>query len=165
MDIRSASEKLKLFNDFIEENQAPFEMVDLANHLGIRVYSVDWPNTDRANGRIFRDPVQGGLSGYAILVNRNHNRARRRFTIAHEIAHYILHENQIGDGVNAPGLDRSLVPEQIEVEANQLAEKILMPQNLVREKFDGGMTALDDLANKFDVSLGAMAITLSKIYK
>lgn len=158
-------EKLKRFNDFISENQAPFELVNLANYLGIKVYSVDWPNTKEANGRIFRDSKHGGTAGYAIIVNRNHSRQRRRFTIAHEISHYILHESKIGDGINAPGLDRSLVSEQIEVEANQFAERILMPAHLVRQAYDDGMTGLDNLAAKFDVSLHAMAITLAKLYR
>lgn len=40
-----------------------------------------------------------------------------------------------------------------------------MPAHLVRQAYDDGMTGLDNLAAKFDVSLHAMAITLAKLYR
>jgi Zn-dependent peptidase ImmA (M78 family) len=62
-------------------------------------------------------------------------------------------------------LHTNLPQERIEVEANQFAERILMPAHLVRQAYDDGMTGLDNLAAKFDVSLHAMAITLAKLYR
>src|SRR3546814_4029407 len=56
---------------------------------------------------IRKDAERGGESGFAIYVNGSHPRVRRRFSIAHEIAHFALHRNLIGDGVTDDAMYRS----------------------------------------------------------
>ena len=48
------------------------------------------------------------FSGYAIFVNKGDRyKTRQRFTIAHKIAHFILHREAIGDGIVDDALYRS----------------------------------------------------------
>ena len=74
-----------------------------------------------------------GEAGYKIAVNVHHHFFRRRFTIAHELAHFILHREQIGDGITE---DLMLRSEQMSIEAeweaNSLAAAILMPRKLMK---------------------------------
>lgn len=144
------------------QKAAPVETIALAEDLGVSVYYVDWP--DSMSGKIERDPQRGGKSGYAIFVNGNHHPNRRRFTIAHELAHLILHEEEIGDGIFDDALYRSGLPRRMEVEANRLAADILMPWHLLNAAMDGGDYSVEELAASFGVSNSSMSIRLAVPY-
>ena len=140
------------------QEAAPVSVHTIARELGIRVYLVrKWPKV--ISGQILQDRQRGGSSGYAIFTNANHPRTRRRFTIAHEIAHFVLHRFLIGDGIQHDALYRSGLSDQIEREANRMAADILMPWRLVDEVIDG-LDTVDELANVFEVSRSAMSIRL-----
>ncbi len=107
---------------------------------------------------------------YIIRVNRHEARNRQRFTIAHELAHFLLHKNIIDsspDGIKDNVLYRSGEPEHIEFEANRLAANIVMPMELVRQAlqvdFNGMVTeaTIEALAARFQVSKAAMEIRFS----
>lgn len=138
---------------------APVQTVPLAQDLGVNVYHVpNWPND--LSGKIMRSVEHGGHSGYAIYVNQAHHPNRRRFTTAHEIAHFILHQEAIGDGIADDGLYRSRLSNSMEAQANRLAADILMPWHLLNPYIDGGTTSVDRLAQIFGVSQSAMSIRL-----
>ena len=156
--MKSVTEKLRILNDYISDQELPIKVLPLARHLGIKVYSAPWP--DEISGRIQRDDKRGGESGFAIFVNKNHPEVRRRFTVAHEIAHYVLHERLIGDGVFDDALYRSGLPHKEEVQANALAADILMPRSLVRKMQGEHGDDVTKLAKIFNVSETAMSIRL-----
>lgn len=64
----------------------------LANRLGLKIFYVELP-LDEDAGLIF-DPSLGSDSGYSILVNAHMPIGRQKFTIAHEIGHFVLHRNE-----------------------------------------------------------------------
>lgn len=141
------------------QQHAPVQMIPIAEDLGIKVYRVlGWPDT--VSGRIFRSEERGGDSGFAIEVNASHHENRRRFTIAHEIAHYVLHYNDIGDGLYDDALYRSGLSNYKEVQANQWASRILMPDHLVRQAIMQFGENVVELARVFGVSTTAMSIKL-----
>ena len=74
-------------------------------------------------------PSESSPSGYIIRVNRHENKFRQRFTVAHEISHFLLHRDRIADGITDNVLYRSGLPNDIETQANKLAADILMPQH------------------------------------
>ena len=134
-------------------------------------------------GHIARDfgvPVKAstlpaGISGeirpagnsFEIKVNRHDSRTRQRFTVAHELAHFLLHRDQIGSGVTDDALYRSSLSDSREAEANRLAAEILMPRDSVREALGsvGGtiQERVTALAEMFGVSEAAMAIRVEQI--
>lgn len=139
------------------QKNAPIETIPLARELGMNVYKVDdWD--DDISGKIQKDDKLGGGSGYAIFVNGKHSVERRRFTIAHEIAHFILHTPLIGDGIFDDALYRSNQSHFIETEANQMAADILMPLSLIKNEYEKGATSIEKLAKIFNVSPAAMKI-------
>lgn len=88
------------------KNQVPVPIVALAEDLGIQVFkSSGWP--PGVAGKIQKSKEYGGASEYAIFVNSDHSEPRRRFTIAHEIAHYVWHREEIGDGIYDLGTYRN----------------------------------------------------------
>lgn len=141
----------------------PVKLGQLANELGVNI-KVSSMNTG-VSGQIMR---QG--DNYIIRVNRHEARERQRFTIAHELAHFLLHKSIIDsspDGIKDNVLYRSGEPERIEYEANRLAADIVMPmalvQKVLQDEFDGVVTeaTIESLAARFQVSKAAMEIRLS----
>lgn len=146
------------------QKTAPVQTIDIAEDLGIKVYKVDgWPNN--LSAMIRADEERGGSSGYAIYVNGDHPRVRRRFSIAHEIAHFALHRNLIGDGITDDAMYRSNMSNAVEAQANRMAADILMPWHLIREAMDNGINNVEALAKHFDVSKSTMSIQLGVPYE
>jgi hypothetical protein len=138
--------------------QAPVDVTALAGALGIKVWEKPLVNI---SGMVAPDPHNGGTSGYSIYVNSTDSETRRRFTIAHEIAHFLLHRNkdtkEFKDNIQyrSPGMS-----DELEAQANRLAADILMPRRLIRQLLDQGVTQPNDLAKKLGVSARAMEIRL-----
>lgn len=113
-------------------------------------------------------PDQSARAGFAIRINRHDPDPRQRFTVAHEIGHYLIHRDQIGQGIVDDVLYRSTLSDRREAEANRLAADILMPDHLVAEWLDRARALnVEDiplyLADRFRVSEAAMKIRLGLI--
>lgn len=142
------------------QNQAPVPVVGIARELGLDVYAArNWPDT--LSGMIKR--ADDGT--YDIYVNASHAKTRRRFTIAHEIAHYVLHRDSIGNGITDDALYRSGLSNRQEAHANRFAADILMPWSLLDSLIDNGTTDIVVLAGIFSVSRSAMSIRLGVPYE
>jgi Zn-dependent peptidase ImmA (M78 family) len=142
------------------QQSAPVDVVKMAEALGVRV----WELSDlepHISGKLFKDPTNGGPSGYSIGVNAKEAFVRKRFTVAHELAHFILHRNRIKTELVDDTMYRSgLVSSAEEVEANKMAAFILMPLKLVKQLMDNGIKDVDMLAKILQVSGSAMRIRL-----
>lgn len=109
-----------------------------------------------------------GPDGYIIRVNRHDSPGRQRFTVAHELAHFLLHKQYIGTGITDDALYRSNQSSRIEAEANRLAADIVMPTTPVRQAAEelsrAGVVDLSTaLAERFGVSTAAMSIKLAGV--
>ena len=141
-------------------NQIPVKVGALASALGLRVVLATLPMN--ISGLI--QPDENG--NFVIKVNRFESKERQRFTIAHEIAHYLLHRDRINAGIVDSVLYRSKLSSKIEAEANKLAADIVMPNEAVFAAMSRlprpiSEHAIADLANSFEVSRQAMAIRVS----
>ena len=141
------------------QQRIPVDVKSLAQDLGATVrYVYGWP--DDTSGVIRVDGRNGGSGGYSIQVNGDHHPNRQRFTIAHEIAHIVLHKHLIGEGITTNGLYRSGLSNTVEWAANRAAGNILMPRAKIKELLDQGVESVDELAIRFGVSRSAMSIQL-----
>lgn len=138
----------------------PVDVIAIAEEIGLPVYEDD-AMPDNISGMLLKNAELGGSSGYCVIVNASHHINRKRFTVAHEIAHYILHRDEIGDEVKDNALYRSHLSNAIEAQANKFAADILMPWDLVN-RMTSNLLSQDvaSLARKFQVSQSAMAIRL-----
>ncbi len=146
----------------IEANQKhwPVLTIPIARKLGLRVYRMSgWPQD--VSGLIRRDEDDGGKSGFAIYVNADHAETRRRFTIAHELGHFVLHRELIGDGIVEDALLRAQgLSNRVEAQANRFAADLLMPRHLLDAAHREGIVTIPELARAFKVSKDAMSIRL-----
>jgi Zn-dependent peptidase ImmA (M78 family) len=96
-----------------------------------------------------------------ITINSKHNQERQRFTIAHEIGHYLLHYRSTDKGF----LDTTLytfqdkITNKIEAEASRFAAALLMSSDVIQDELTQ-VSDLYDLANRFKVFPAAMQIRL-----
>lgn len=128
-------------------------------------------------------PLEQSSGGkrWAIVVNAAHPRTRKRFTMAHELAHLILHEYttpHADRGYKLRFRDSRSADGSIaeEIEANQFAAELLMPRDLVLKRVsalgleyasydedDSSAAAITQLAKEFDVSKAALSVRLSNL--
>lgn len=108
------------------------------------------------------------------MVNHTHPEARKRFTLAHELGHYLLHRRNTNLFVDEVAvLYRSGYSDtgtgRMEVEANVFAAELLMPEKVLREhlKSDPSVAQSDEairkLARRYDVSSAAMKYRLRQL--
>lgn len=103
-----------------------------------------------------------------IKVNRHDSKERQRFTIAHEISHFLLHKDRIGDGIIDDVLYRSCLSDELEAQANRLAADIVMPWTLIKRSLDRINAEkleqkIEIIANEAEVSVIAMKIRFGKL--
>ena len=139
------------------QQRAPVDVYAVAEELGIPV-GKDSDLGDSA-GKICRENTP---SGFAIYVNPRDSRRRQRFTVAHELAHFLLHADLIGDGIVDNAMFRSKMSDYQERQANRLAADILLPKNAVKTAYRH-TKGLAPLADMFDVSVDAMKIRLKEL--
>lgn len=103
-----------------------------------------------------------------IRINRHDIKARQRFTLAHEIAHFLLHRDKIGDGITDDILYRSSLSDALEAQANRLAADIIMPWFLLKKGLECRTDCkieekIEQIAIEAEVSPTAIKIRLGKI--
>lgn len=164
---RAAAEKLI---ESLGVQAAPVNVEQIAAALNLRVIVEDLG--DDVSGLL----VSRGRSA-GIAVKRGDAPVRRRFTIAHEIGHFVLgHHVQRKSFVHADqhhqvvyrskSASQGLDP--VEIQANQFAASLLMPAKLVRDHVDRLQKPLQEadvtaLAREFRVSEQAMTIRLTTL--
>lgn len=152
--------------------EAPVQVEQIALRLGLQVEHA-----------LLGDEVSGLLviqdENGMIGVNASHAPVRQRFTIAHEIGHFLLHRKQMPvfidkqffkpyfaafrDSSSAAGEDR------LEIEANAFAAALLMPATFVRSAIAelrvniADDEAIDELAKRFLVSRQAMTFRVANL--
>lgn len=121
-----------------------------------------------------------GNKKYKISIKENDHYYRKRFTMAHECGHFLLHRELIGNGINDNKAYRTkdvgtyhntlILPEH-ETEANKFAASVLMPMEVIKaiaddlKIVDSKNPTNDDiknLAKKLKVSEQALKIRLGK---
>jgi Zn-dependent peptidase ImmA (M78 family) len=152
-------------------HSAPVAVADLANSLGVEVRFQ--PAETTLSGFLVRDPNQQ----HAVIgVNRTHHWKRQRFTIAHELGHFLLHNQErvhvdrteqgllvkLRNQNSSTGLDVE------EKEANLFAAELLMPMTFLQADLEA-YTAIDlldeevlkPLADLYQVSTQALTFRLA----
>lgn len=145
----------EIVNSFL--NRAPVDLDGMATRLGITV------KYDRAMAANLSGSIGRVRDGYEITVNASDPAVRQRFTLAHEIAHFLLHRDLLDHLVADDRMYRSGLSNVFERQANKLAGELLMPANLVRLAYSAGGSEAARLAFLFRVSDQAMQIRLREL--
>jgi len=146
----------------------PVDVERLAKRLGLRV--VEEKLEGEISGMLYRDGERA-----VILINQDDAPVRKRFSMAHELGHYHLHESssvfvdrrvRFRDSTSSQGIFKE------EIEANSFAAELLMPESFVLQetvRLRGRRFPLSDeelieeLAKRFQVSRQAMEVRLANL--
>lgn len=160
-----AKQKAREVLDELGVVEAPVDAEKIARLLGAQVKRED-DFDDDFSGMVYR--ADGNI---VIAVNRSHSPKRQRFTLAHEIAHLLLHEDEAlhVDGAILGQRDplASEGTSDKEIEANHFAAHLLMPDHFLARDLRGRHFDIQDdglvktLADKYRVSVQAMALRLA----
>lgn len=162
----------------------PIPVEQIAHHLNIKVQYAAFD--DDLSGLIYREETDSGKEIVTIIgINSAHPPRRRRFSLAHEIGHFVLGHLKRA-GFETLHIDRKFAclprngrssegTNSLEIEANGFAAALLMPANQLREdfkKFKADSIECFDyeddelasaLAKRYNVSLQAMIIRLTRL--
>lgn len=147
----------------------PIDVEEIARVLNIEIKKSPYDGEKGVSGVLIRDSSKN-----IIGVNTTDNEHRQRFTMAHEIGHFLLHAgNQIyvdrkynvnfRDKKSGEGTDNE------EIEANTFASMLLIPDNFLLKdlrKNDTDILNTKDikfLADRYNVSPEAMSLRLSRV--
>jgi len=150
----------------LKKTKGRIDVIDIANSLGIKVYStkkIQYPSMIAHNKE---------TGYYEIYFNENEKKTRNRFSIAHEIAHYILHKSKIIEFGVVGRENLCSLSSSEELEADKLAAEILMPCSCVNEFMEHNEITRDvkieldmikKVAKEFETSLLATIMRLREL--
>ena len=161
--IEERTENLLIENNFLKTG---FDVSKLIKKLNVELV-----------GKNFEGDVSGLFvmtdNKAVISFNKNEDPKRIRFTMAHELGHYILHSKEQPFFIdkspkvmyrNAASTTGDVLKER---EANAFAAALLMPKVLIDEEISNCPTGTDDvikhLAKNFKVSEQAMSFRMSNL--
>lgn len=133
----------------IDPIQMPIEIIVRSKNIILKEEDIGG-----SDGRIL---IHGDMA--VITINSNISfEAKKRFTIAHELGHYLLHREKTklfnDDEISLTHWYYSNYGKE-EMEANEFASELLMPSNLFSEECKGKIfdpRVIDYLAQRFQVS-------------
>jgi Zn-dependent peptidase ImmA (M78 family)/DNA-binding XRE family transcriptional regulator len=148
-------------NELLEKagaaDKAPINVHALAKRCGVLVLERSFP--DPLSGLVFAHD-----DGAVIGVNSEHPSTRQRFSVAHELGHYLLSHHELAPDEARLHIDISegAPPSynwRAERVANEFAADLLMPRRLLTEEFKRRPKPAA-LADRFEVSELAMGYRL-----
>ena len=135
---------------------APVNIWALAEYLGLEVQKEAMD--DEMSGYL---EFRGGR--WVAGVNSLHHQNRQRFTLAHEIAHFLLHRQEQEKFVDELFTRRVGSRDAKELQADAFAAELLVPEKSIRSKISSGITSISDLASFFGVSNQALRYRAEKL--
>lgn len=137
-------------------NEPPVSVSEIASHLGFSVVPFNFPDYISA---VIRIEDKRKIIG----VNESHPKTRQRFSIAHELGHYVSghedfsHRKRTFIDPEKRFLDLSYRDER---EADEFAAELLMPEFMLRKDVLEEHLDTPTLARRYGVSEQAMWIQL-----
>lgn len=132
------NEAQKKADEILSENlvtEPPVKVIDIARNYGLLVKEVDLGSFGpRIAG--FIDPKQE-----VIYVNKKDSAAKQAFTVAHELAHWLMHQKELHSEPNKYAvLYRSPLGkpqnDPVEKQANAFAARLLVPKDMLEKYKD-----------------------------
>ena len=119
-----------------KKGEVPVKIIAICKNMGFSVYQQDLPHDIcgyiMINGEL-KDKFQ---TDRIISVNSGESNKRRRFTVAHELGHFLFDfdPNQSIQYFNKFEIDHAK-GDRVEGRANRFAAELLMPENLIKKKY------------------------------
>jgi Zn-dependent peptidase ImmA (M78 family) len=169
--MKASSTAVKQAKRLLAQAGINFETMDVTKDCSIDVEKVATKLKIKIVLHLFEKNISGVFfkkdGNLFIGVNETHGEKRNRFTIAHEIGHYLLHSSDAlhyDDQTKLPLAEAYFRAENVdnpnEREANHFAAELLMPGELIERCIQANIKSTRELAVRFKVSEQAMTYRL-----
>lgn len=142
--------KVKDILNKLDIYEPPIQIEKIANFFSLKI--IYYPE--------FPDSISGTMAKEEMLIgiNSNHHPNRQRFTIAHELGHYILgHDDlKIIDDTFDKNTDK-------EKEANKFAAELLIPEYFLKKDIKEKSWDIPSLSQRYKVSEQVMTIRIMNL--
>ena len=149
------------------------EIYKHAEHWGLETNPLDVEGVIKKFGiKLVREEMDVDLSGYiekrhdtwVIGINKYQTPRRQRFTLAHELAHFLFDRASLETGRHTDSIMlRSEDLNSVEQRANEFAADLLMPKEQFHAKVTAGIRDVSELSEQFDVSEAAIRYRAYKL--
>lgn len=131
----------------------PIDVNQLAIELGFIVDTQELPNEDSAYCSLERK---------IIILNSSHHPHRQRFSLGHELGHYMLKHNDERNIPTEEGETEKERKKRFEKEADYFSGCILMPETEFKKAFKSGCNS-QILSKQFNVSQDALWVRIGQL--
>lgn len=134
------------------------DLLQIAERIGLRIQEVD---SEGFEGSLVR--ALDGPKGIVAVKQSIRENSRKRFTIAHEIGHYLIPSHRTLENVCSGEVVESWRKglSKPELEANEFAVELLLPARVVRDPLrlkDPSLHTISKVASQFETSLTATTL-------
>ncbi len=104
-------------------------------------------------------------NSWVIYINKYENEYRKRFTLAHELGHFISHKDNYASGaiIKDQIFFRDENTDEKEQQANNFAAELLMPEDEFKNFIEKGDNTILKLADRFQLSTAAVRYRAYKL--
>lgn len=158
--LEELTSEILLNNDMYK---VPVDVIKIASTNDIKVYEGDLEKKISGAIRYKKEENE-----FEILVNKNDIKTRQRFTVAHELGHYFLHQDFLkSEEIHVDIMYRAIEKNKVEIEREREREKevdyfagaLLMNKTLLEKAYREN-NSIKELAEIFNVSVSAMTVRL-----
>ena len=134
--VESAKNAAKLILKESGKNDTPVKIIEICKMMGFSVYKQELPREICGYIMINGELKDKFPTDRIISVNSNESNKRRRFTVAHELGHYLFDFDPTKSiqYFNMFEIDHAIGNEE-EDRANRFAAELLMPEDLIKQKY------------------------------
>lgn len=148
-------DKLRQENNYFKDFSDSNEIERIAGEVRHQFELMDYPTPiahilDKVGFKIYKENLSANISGVIgvsdslieargckriMLINAYENRGHQRFTMAHELGHYIFDYDGKSDFADEYSLDKERLTSETEIRVNRFAAALLMPKDIFTDKY------------------------------
>lgn len=156
---RARKEARDLLRTVGAEGEVPVPVEDIAHALGVELVCGELQNA-------LASLIRAGERARIRIAEHHDHPGQLRFSIAHELGHYVLRHRSTLDLCDQQHIDKYFNDKQVEAEANAFASELLLPETHVRRRCEVSPADLDvvrGIAEDFGASPVATAIRFAEL--
>lgn len=154
------------------DGSCPIDIEGILKALGVHFAPMDFASIERRSPKTVQ--LRGNILGAVTLIGNTVNifyrkgsdESTKRFTLAHELGHCCYDTNLLGDRGHIEWRFDGSTRELKEVHANAFARKILVPEDMLRDRYyqlcnqSGTVPTSDELGEMFKVDVAVIEAQL-----